>query len=165
MEERVVLELDQLSVRLRVDRIDELPDGSRVIIDYKTGNSRVADWLGERPPAPQLLLYGLAAPSPPAALAFAQVRPGECAYKGIGDIVEGSISGVTSDIPKAVGDSMVAQDWSGLNREWAETLRVLAREFIQGEATVDPLPGNTCTWCGLQPLCRINCDDAWEENA
>ena len=49
LEESVTLELSQLSVVLRVDRIDELPGGERVIIDYKTGESQVRHWLGERP--------------------------------------------------------------------------------------------------------------------
>jgi probable DNA repair protein len=164
-EENIVLELNQLVVQLRVDRVDELPDGSRVIIDYKTGKSSVSDWLGKRPPNPQLLLYGLAAPTPPAALAFGQVRPGECAYAGIGDIDTAAIEGVATDIPKVVGASMEGQDWRELNREWADILHALARDFIEGEATVDPLRQNSCTWCGLQSLCRISFDDSWEEDA
>lgn len=165
LEEDIVLELDQLVVRLRVDRVDELPDGSRVIIDYKTGRSRVSDWLGERPPNPQLLLYGLAAASPPAALAFAQVRPGACLYAGIGDIDTAAIAGIATDIPAVVGDSMAARDWEALNREWADTLHGLARAFVAGDATVDPLQRDSCTWCGLQPLCRVAFDESWEEEA
>jgi hypothetical protein len=161
LEESVELALGQLVVRLRVDRVDELPDGSNVIIDYKTGKSRVADWLGERPAKPQLLLYGLAAPSPPAALAFAQVRPGECHFAGIGDIGD-AIEGVSADIPAVVGDSMAAQNWQELNSAWSDTLHRLARAFVDGEAAVDPLRAS-CTWCGLQPLCRVEFGDAVEE--
>ncbi|NQX87612.1 MAG: PD-(D/E)XK nuclease family protein [Halioglobus sp.] len=163
-EEDIVLQLDTLVVRLRVDRIDQLPDGSQAIIDYKTGQPSVSNWLGERPAEPQLLLYGLATGSPPAVLAFAQVRPGACRYIGVGDIDTGVLDGIVTDIPKAVGATMRAHNWQELNREWAENLRRLAQDFVEGEATVDPLAPKSCLFCGMQSLCRVNFDDSWEED-
>jgi len=68
------LKLDALELRLRVDRIDRLPDGSQLIIDYKSSVCRLQDWLGERPARPQLLLYSIAGEMP-GALAFAQLPP------------------------------------------------------------------------------------------
>ncbi len=141
-EQTVELELARLTIRLRVDRIDQLPDGSRVIIDYKSGNSSVNDWLGDRPARPQLLLYCLSAPQDTAALAFAQVRPRDCRYVGLGT-VEG-IPGVQT-----------AEDWESLNSHWRATLERLAGDYLSGAAAVDPLSPGSCTWCGLQPLCRI----------
>lgn len=136
------LQLGQLEVRLRMDRIDELPDGSRVIIDYKSGRSSMADWQGERPAKPQLLLYGLAAPDNTAALAVAQVRPRDSRLLGLGRVAA------------APGIAQV-EDWEGLIDQWREHLERLAASFLAGEAAVDPLAGGSCTWCGLQPLCRV----------
>ena len=51
---------------------------------------------------------------------------------------------------------MTAADWQELNAQWADHLQRLAQEFVQGHARVDPLSGNSCQWCGLQPLCRVN---------
>jgi hypothetical protein len=51
---------------------------------------------------------------------------------------------------------MDAQDWVSLNARWRENLEALANGFITGEAQVDPLGSTTCTWCGLQPLCRVD---------
>jgi len=144
-----------------VDRIDTLEDGSQIIIDYKTGSARTADWLGDRPPRPQLLLYGLASPRPPAALAFAQVRPGECRYVGLGEVE--SIPGVRADIAAAVKNHTAAADWAALNEEWRHNLHRLAREFVGGAAQVDPLRG-ACTWCGLQALCRVEAADVVEQD-
>ncbi len=152
LEEDLQLELSGLTIKLRVDRIDALPDGGRVVIDYKTGKARFADWLGVRPARPQLLLYGLLGEEPPAALAFAQVRPRDSAYDGLG--ITETIPGVKTDIAKAVEDKMPADDWSSLNAVWKDNLERLAQEFIDGRAEVDPLR-NSCMWCGLQPLCRI----------
>ena len=153
-EQDVTLELAHLKIRLRVDRVDQLPDGSRVIIDYKSGKSKVQDWLGERPAKPQLLLYSIAEPDRAAALAFAQVRPRDCRYIGLGEVE--AASGISTDIPRAVKAQMDAQDWISLNARWRENLEALANGFITGEAQVDPLGSTTCTWCGLQPLCRVD---------
>jgi len=160
-EQRVEVTLEQLRLSLRVDRIDTLEDGSQIIIDYKTGSARVADWLGDRPPRPQLLLYGLAGSQLPAARAFAQVRPGECRYVGLGEVE--SIPGVQSDIAAAVKDKTAAADWAALNEEWRHNLQRLAREFVGGAAQVDPLRG-ACTWCGLQALCRVEAADVVEQD-
>ena len=157
-EQDVTLELAHLKIRLRVDRVDQLPDGSRVIIDYKSGKSKVQDWLGERPAKPQLLLYSIAEPDRAAALAFAQVRPRDCRYVGLGEVQ--AASGISTDIPRAVKAQMDAQDWISLNARWRENLERLANGFIAGEAQVDPLSSSSCTWCGLQPLCRVDAQRA-----
>jgi len=155
-EEKLQLELEQLQITLRVDRIDRLPDGSTVVIDYKTGACGVKDWEGDRPARPQLLLYGLAVPAAPGALAFARVRRGECAFAGLGRIEGVAGIGSGSGRSKDAQSPMAAADWEARNAQWADVLRRLAREFIAGDARVDPLSSNSCTWCGLQPLCRVD---------
>jgi len=152
-EQAVSLELGQLRINLRVDRIDELADGGTVIIDYKTGVSKVADWLGERPAKPQLLLYGIAEPAGAAALAFAQLRPRDCRYVGIGETA--IAAGVNTDIGKLAPADSGIEDWPALNAYWRQNLERLAAEFLAGNAMVDPLGTSSCNWCGLQPLCRI----------
>lgn len=149
-EEPVNIELGELSLKLRVDRVDQLPDGERVVIDYKSGRTSLSDWLGERPSQPQLPLYGLA--TEVAAVAFAQVRTRDCKMQGIGEV--GDIPGVQEDIEKAVKRNSGAQDWGELQREWAENLRRLADAFVAGDAVVDPL-SNACNFCGLETLCRV----------
>ncbi|MDX1733642.1 MAG: PD-(D/E)XK nuclease family protein [Halioglobus sp.] len=156
MEQDITASLSRLELNLRVDRIDELPDGSRVIIDYKTGVARASDWLGERPARPQLLLYGLCVDAVPAALAFARLRPSECAYVGLGEV--DSIPGINADIHAATNRRGEAfADWSALNDSWRDTLQRLAQQFLDGDAAVDPQP-NSCDYCGLQALCRVDGD-------
>lgn len=151
-EEDLILQLETLELRLRVDRIDRMPDGSAVIIDYKSGRCSLQDWLGERPARPQLLLYGIAAQELPAALSFAQLRPDECALVGAG---QGDIApGIKTDIARLVRGGWDIDSWAGLNQRWRDQLQALAREFVNGDARVEPQPG-ACTWCGLQALCRV----------
>jgi len=152
-EESVSLQLEQLEVSLRVDRIDQLPDGARFIIDYKSGRSSAQDWLGERPARPQLMLYGIAMPETVAGMAFAQVRARDCKFVGAGQIEVAA--GVQSDIEKLVRDKMPAKDWEDLTAQWRDNLERLAREFVAGDARVDPLSGSSCNYCGLQALCRV----------
>jgi probable DNA repair protein len=155
LEQDFQLQVGNLQLRLRIDRIDELEDGAVVIIDYKTGKSRTSDWLGERPAKPQLLLYGLAVPECAGALAFAQVRSGDSRFVGIGSVT--GIPGVSSDIEPVLRRAGEASaTWAALNRRWRERLRRLANDYVQGKAMVDPLAPQSCLWCGLQPLCRID---------
>jgi len=152
-EQDVFLDLGGLPLRLRVDRIDQLPDGSRVIIDYKSGVGKVQDWLGERPAKPQLLLYAIAAPGAAAALAFAQVRPRDARFIGLGRIA--AAPGISAELGKAAREYIDDADWEALNDYWRSNLERLAAEFVAGQAGVDPLASSSCNWCGLQPLCRI----------
>ena len=153
-EHSLELKLDRLQLKLRVDRIDELPDGGRVIIDYKSSKSKTSDWMGERPARPQLLLYGVAEPESTAALSFAQLRPGECRYVGLGRVE--AAKGIKTDLGAAQKAGMLVENWEELNARWREILAALAEDFLSGNAAVDPLSASTCTWCGLQPLCRVD---------
>jgi RecB family exonuclease len=149
-EEPLEAEIAGLPLRLRVDRVDELVGGQRLVIDYKSGKNSLGDWLGARPAQPQLPLYSIV--TDVSALAFAEVRSRECRLQGMGE-VEG-VPGIKSDIDKAVRRYSQAQDWASLQAEWHANLESLAVAFLQGDATVEPL-ARACTYCGLQSLCRV----------
>jgi len=60
VEERHAIIADGLTLNVRLDRMDQLDDGSRVVIDYKGGGKLplvVADWQRERPVRLQLPAY------------------------------------------------------------------------------------------------------------
>ena len=160
-EHDISLNLSPLEIKLRVDRIDKLADGSALIIDYKSGRSQLKDWLGERPAKPQLLLYGIASTKGAdtqkvSALAFAQVRAGDCTYVGAGS--QEVAPGIRTDIDRLVGENHAANDWDSLNIAWQVILEKLVADFAAGEAAVDPRSNTSCDYCGLQPLCRIGDD-------
>lgn len=146
--------LGKLSFSMQVDRIDELEDGSKIIIDYKTGIPSINSWFDERPDEPQLPLYCLSSTEPIAGIAFAQVRTSEMKFKGITDL--------DYDIPNVIPidylkEDLDVYDWNGLLQSWQENLEILAKEFKQGYARVAPKdPGITCQYCELHSLCRIH---------
>ena len=157
-EQEISLTIAPLEIKLRVDRIDRLADGSQLIIDYKSGRCDVKDWLGDRPSKPQLLLYGIATATDQraqavSALGFAQVRARDCAYVGAGSVA--AAPGIRTDIVKLVGEKIQAEDWESLNKAWREILEQLVANFVAGDAAVDPLSTSSCSYCGLESFCRI----------
>jgi len=149
-----------LEVQLKLDRIDALDDGSRVVLDYKTGQVKASAWFGDRPDDPQLPLYGVAAgagpqAAPVAAVAFAQLRADEQGFRGV--VRE---QGLLPGLPPR-GSGPVAQasaHWPAVLGEWSTVLAGLAEAFRAGDPAVDPKSGlRTCehTYCELAALCRV----------
>ncbi|MCX7137277.1 MAG: PD-(D/E)XK nuclease family protein, partial [Proteobacteria bacterium] len=144
-EERRTLKVAGLTYTGRIDRMDRLPDGSGVLIDYKTGRATPNEWLGERPDDPQLPLYAIAAQEDIAAVAFARIKTGGMRFMGF--------TRQADVLPKAKH----AESWAGLLDQWRRELESLGGEFAQGAAAVDPKRGlKTCRHCDLQPLCRVH---------
>lgn len=146
-------ELEGLQLRLRVDRVDRLADGSVAVIDYKTGRITTAEWFGERLAAPQLPLYAVVCGEVVSAVLYASLKPGNLGYSGV-DAPDGALQEWTA--LKRDGTLAEFPDWTAVQQYWQSQLRMLAREFLAGRADVQPLHGaTTCRNCGLQALCRI----------
>ncbi|WP_170287351.1 PD-(D/E)XK nuclease family protein [Halioglobus maricola] len=150
------MELAGIPFRLRVDRIDTLAGGERLVIDYKSGRNGLADWLGERMRQPQLPLYGIATGVD--AASFAQVRARESKFVGLGAAT--GVPGIKDDVGAAIKRwEEGIDDWPALVDSWRQNLTALAEAFVAGEATVDPL-ANACNYCGLEAVCRVQIQEA-----
>jgi len=158
-EQEILQEIEGQPIRLVIDRIDRLPGGESVIIDYKTGKVDAKNWFGDRPEDPQLPLYAISADTAPAAIAFAVIRDEECLYRGVV-----TREGIFPGLPPRPGVHNNPIIEAGQNIQatidtWRSTLHRLMAEFLAGEAAIDPRNGRkTCvnSYCELQPLCRIN---------
>ncbi len=148
------LGIGPLSLRTRVDRIDELQNGGRVILDYKTGRVDVKSWLEARPDEPQLPLYAVGNPAQLEAVSFACLKPGELRFAGLG--AHGEVAAGIVDYATRKGRPEAAADWPALLGYWRANLTVLAEEYARGEARVDPKHPDTCKHCHLSTLCRIH---------
>ncbi len=145
-EERFVT-IGGVQVRTRVDRIDELTGGGEIILDYKTGQIKSTAWDTGRPDEPQLPLYCATSPRPISGAAFAVIRTGELAFRGITE------NHATLPGMKKMQIEQPASFAEQVN-EWRRVLERLAAEYCEGHAAVDPKPG-ACEYCGLTALCRI----------
>ncbi len=87
IEAKRVAAIAGFEVQVRADRVDVLPDGREIILDYKTGQLKPRGWEGERPDEPQLPLYCVTSERPVAGIAFALIRTGELQFRGSGDLI------------------------------------------------------------------------------
>jgi probable DNA repair protein len=157
-QQEIRFQLAGLEIRGFIDRLDRLPDGSLVVIDYKTGSQsyRPGDWTTPRPARPQLPLYATALLGTPgtklSAVAFASVNRGGCRMAG---------TAVRPEILAA--KSLRGPELQEYLDRWGPELEALAAAFLQGDARIDPkhAPGyasrSTCdaTYCHLRAVCRM----------
>jgi RecB family exonuclease len=136
-----------LEFRVRLDRVDRLADGSRVLIDYKTGKA-VADWRGARPDNPQLPIYALLRPQALVAVAYGLVNAAECAFVAETD---------RPQVFKPRGRESTLEGMGSLAaliEVWSGRIESLAADFAAGRAAVAPTM-RACKSCSLQGLCRV----------
>ncbi len=150
-EEDVEINLSGIKLKLRIDRIDEIPGKGLLLVDYKTGReAKTADWFAEKIRAPQLPLYALA--KSPAGLAYGHLVIGKPEFRGttIPDLPLGQFN--NKDFTKASGYS----DWEELLDSWKNNLNAVADDFLQGNHQVLPInKGEPCRYCEFGSLCRI----------
>ena len=145
--------LGGIEVRIKIDRIDTLEDGRKLLIDYKTGTVEARQWFGARPEEPQLPLYSTALAEPVAGLLFAQLQAGSLGFNGVLEEA-GLVPGVKAY--SELKPCRAQPSWAALLADWRATLEALGAAFRDGEAQVDPRDyPSTCQYCALTPLCRI----------
>jgi hypothetical protein len=158
-ERELLQEIEGQRIRLIIDRIDRLPSGEEIIIDYKTGKVQPGKWFGDRPDDPQLPLYATSTEKVPAAVVFSVIRDDECVYKGVT-----TVDGIFPGLPPRQGRNAALLREAGSNMPetiglWRETLHGLMADFLLGDARIDPKDGTrTCrnSYCDLHALCRIH---------
>ncbi len=136
-----------LPFTVRIDRVDRLEDGARVLIDYNRGSAD-RDWRGERPDNPQLPIYALLLPEGLVAVAYGKINAADCCF-----VPEAERSGIFKPggaKTRLEGMSSLAD----LMQVWSRRIERLAAQFAEGRAAVDPT-SSACQSCRLHGLCRV----------
>ena len=141
-----------------VDRIDQLADGRRVIIDYKTGAAiDTRNWASARITEPQLPIYAaLAASEPVASVVFAKVLAYKPGFSGIAeetDLLPG-VRGLGDPKEKRF-DPEHFPDWPAVITHWHDSLHAIAREVREGVAGVMVADEAALAYCPVLPLLRL----------
>jgi probable DNA repair protein len=144
-----------VTANVKVDRIDELEDGSLVLLDYKSGVPSINQWGGERPDDPQLPVYASQLESELSAIAFVQLNKENIQFKGYAK--NENILPAVKSYDSLTEKQRPAPTFPDLLRDWQQTLEWLGDEFRSGEAKVDPKKKlQTCRYCHLEMMCRVN---------
>lgn len=143
--------IGDLRLNLRADRIDVLADGSRLLVDYKTGDVSPASWRSDRPDEPQLPLYAAYGNVENlSGVVFARIRPDKTCF-------DGRVRDARAQLLPNLGSqsSMLRDPYTPAMREdWARALAHLAEQFLAGDAAVDPRQPDVCRNCDFPALCR-----------
>jgi RecB family exonuclease len=153
LEDNREVDLAGLKLKLRMDRVDRLADGSLILIDYKSGVQSHKKLLSDRPKEPQLLVYAAVMDEPVDGLYFGELRNRRARPVG---------QGADKHFPKQRGTNQPA-DWDAFLQTSRETVQRLAVEFQQGHAEVAPSHG-ACAYCKVKPICRVGASSASEDD-
>lgn len=148
VEKKLTTKIGVIPLNLRIDRIDRLTNGNKLVIDYKTGKNTalIADFLGERPKSLQLPLYAVLNPEA-TSCAFAQINIAKINFNEI----------TLERINRYLKLSQTQMNsWQELLDFWRGKLEQLAADFASGKSKVDPVENNICEQCALPILCRIH---------
>lgn len=157
-EKEMTLNLAGISIKVIIDRIDELMDGGLVIIDYKTGSAvETKSWAEPRITEPQLPLYAAIAAHAAhiVAVCFGKVTTDNCQFIGIA--AQDDVLPNVKDLTKVRTDSAFKQfsDWDSLILHWKASLEAIAEEIKNGEAAVRFKDEVALAYCEVKPLLRL----------
>ena len=157
LEQQQNISIGKIQLSTRIDRIDQLSNGQKIVLDYKTGlSSSSKSWIAEQIAEPQLPLYSLALESELAALAFAKVHEKQCSFDGLAqqdDILPGvkALHISPKEKPDDNNNDAINPDWLPLQAHWQQSLNELAESYRLGESFID---NSNCLYCDKAALCR-----------
>ena len=136
--------IEGLSFTTKLDRMDQLENGDKLIIDYKTGQSALSQITGEVIEQAQLPIYAIS--NEVDGVAFSQINASECVYKAVARNKE--------VLPSSKQAQSKMPDWDTQLNAWRKTLNKASLDFQQGVSDVLP-EKNACNYCEHDLLCRV----------
>jgi RecB family exonuclease len=125
--------INGLKFSTRIDRMDQLEDGSKLIIDYKTGNGiKISQMIGDPIEQAQLPIYAIS--NSVDNVAFATINANNCQFNSI---------------------NKNKSEWVKQINEWTLSLNTSSLNFQNGIADVLPTK-NACDFCEYDLLCRVD---------
>ncbi len=156
LEQTVMIKLGAFRLKGRIDRVDLLEDGQKIVIDYKTGQKLPAShaWDPASLKMPQLPVYALHQQAD--GIAIGGVNP-KLLNKGIKQcwkVLSADGPWLTSTYPKPYeGSSDWPETFNGLKYAWKNLIDTAADAFAQGDLMPNPSTDH-CRHCTVNLICR-----------
>ncbi|MCB5363259.1 PD-(D/E)XK nuclease family protein [Pusillimonas sp. CC-YST705] len=157
LEEASVWQHGALNLKLRLDRVDKLASGERVVIDYKTGGARLdphADWVRRPPLSLQLPFYAAvlgASQNDVSALVLMRLHAKQVAVSGLTDREIGLEGLAQSDS----WQEFEGLDWSEIMARWRQDIESLAQAYANGWAANNTRHASDLEYCDVLPMLRL----------
>lgn len=139
IESTATIQLDQLELTLRLDRLDKMldaPEPYLMVLDYKTGEPDVKYWQGPKMQEPQLPLYTLSNVDIKA-ISFAQINIKANELKGMGAAPLADHSILDCENNKYLQRYQLQGTWQDLCLRWQQDLENLAHAYCSGSTKLD----------------------------
>lgn len=143
-EQNIKVNIAGLSFKVRLDRMDELENGERIIFDYKTGNIPSNPWCGEPIKEPQLPIYVLNEQAQ--GIAFIKPTLDKVSYLALAKNQD--------SLPNKTKQQQSCRDWEQQLKLWQQQLNQASDDYQSGKAAVLPTQ-HACQYCQYDSLCRV----------
>jgi probable DNA repair protein len=126
VEQRRDIEFGERRMRVRIDRVDRLSDGSLAVIDYKTGRFvKSPKWFADRLEETQLPLYALDRGPPATSVIVAALNAVRTRYFGIWPAAD-NFPGRSAGLPATL-------TWAAQLQVWRTQIETLVAEYAAGD--------------------------------
>ena len=145
-ESEAQVDIAGLKFSTRIDRMDRLKDGSKLIIDYKTGkNIGISKLINQPLEQAQLPIYAIS--NEVDGVAFATINSQDCKFK--------AITKNKNDLPMSSQSINRMPEWKKQVSDWKDELVQASQKFQNGHAEVLP-SSHACDFCDYDLLCRVD---------
>ena len=155
-EEKYPIKINRINFNVKIDRIDQYEDGSRLLIDYKTGSEApISQWKKSPITSLQMPIYivftGIENIS---AAGIGYVHNNDVKLVGLSSYTQEPIDGMITTFSKEKLKTHEDQ-WSDLIASWGEDIHKLASGYLSGDAKVTYGKEDELKYCSVKPLLRL----------
>jgi len=150
------VKIDRINFNVKIDRIDQYEDGSRLLIDYKTGSEKpISQWKKSPITSLQMPIYivftGIENIS---AAGIGYIHNSDVKLVGLSSYAQEPIDGMITAFSK---EKLKIHDdqWSDLIASWGVDIHKLASGYLSGDASVTYGKEDELKYCSVKPLLRI----------